>query len=387
MAPRRLALFSCCACFILLIIARWIGRERPQPPPAANAKLHSLYHTLRQRLDPDKWPDRVAAEKLWRGLHRTSNGSVQPNRFVKDGPLQVTVFFRQVEEFEASSPLAIVHEARKRIFVPLVAELRAGLRPRSQQVLDRGLWVPADGALHIIVKVFSEHPSLLEPEEAKSWRPVSEEQCEALGGAIEQHLSKQSHSRESSVENESRSVPAKWRLGLRVWGYVLTADGSMLVLFEEAPSGGASSAGAATPAAASFVALREELAAVGEAVLGPLNSRPKDLIHVSAMRLLEWPAADDLDAAERAHVASTVRAWANALADDRLPNGRPVPNIGATVRAISLELVRDEPWMMTHRKTYRSFCLGNRVRTGGCNRKRHGKRICWTGKACVWEDM
>lgn len=373
-ASRRLALCSCSACFVLLLLATRI--ERPQPSTPVNAKLHSLYHALRQRVNPDKWPDRVAAEKLWRGLHRTSNGSVQPNSFASDGPLQVAAFFKRIAESEVSSPLAIVHEARKRIFEPLVAELRAGLRPRSQHVLDRGLWVPADDALHIIVKVFSEHPSLLEPEDATSWRPVSEEQCEALGDAIDQQLITR-----SSRGHTRKAVPAKtygysnWRLGLRVWGYALTADGSMLVLFEEAPR-------APAPAAASFVTLREELAAVGAAVLGPLNSRPKDLIHMSAMRLLEWPADADLDAAERAHVASTVRSWASALADNRLPNGQSVPNIGATVRATSLELVRDERWMMTQRKTYRSFCLGKSVRTGRCNKP----RICWTGKVCVWPD-
>ena len=105
-------------------------------------------------------------------------------------------------------------------------------------------------------------------------------------------------------------------------------------------------------------ALREEIGAVGERVLGPLNSRPKALVHVSAMRLLDWPAEAALDVGEHAHVTAVLRSWTSALAADRLPTGEAAPQIGAAVHIASLELVRDVHWMMTHRRTYRRFLLG-----------------------------
>ena len=67
-----------------------------------------------------------------------------------------------------------------------------------------------------------------------------------------------------------------------------------------------------------LLALRDELQALGEAQLGSLNTRPKKLIHVSAMRLLEWPFGQ-LAANETAHVQRTIDKWAASLAQHRLP--------------------------------------------------------------------
>ena len=249
----------------------------------------------------------------------------------------------------------------------------SGLRDASREVLDRGVWRPSDESLHIIVRVFSEHPSLLEPAEAKSWAPVSEAQREQLQRAIIEHLYAHRY-----------TGPYARKLQLVVHGYALTSDGSMLLLFEEPPDATASSQRSNPASVASFVALRDELGQVGRSVLGELNSRPKALVHVSAMRLLDWPS--NLDAAEAAHVRTTIQAWSSALAANRLPSGEAVPNLGATVRITSLELARDVHWMMTHRQTYANFTLRRHVRTGGCTRdevKPWLKKMCWTGRAYV----
>ena len=356
-------------------------------PSEANNKLHVLYRSLRDRVDPERWPDRAAVKKLWRGLHRASNGTVQPNHFEDGhGPLQVTAFWPKRctmtdpchHSDDDAAALAIFRDARRQIFAPLVAELRSGMRPVSQAVADRGLWVPSEASLHVIVRVFSEHPSLLEPKEAKAWRPVSETQCEALGEAVGAHLATHQYEQRSGRRQGANGPPR--HMGLVVHSYALTADGSMLILFEEEEAAG-------TTAGVSVLSLREELGAVGEAVLGPLNSRPKALLHLSVMRLLDWPDEEVLSEGERAHISATVRKWTEALARDRLPSGGAVPSLGAPVRLSALELVRDVNWMMTDRKTYRRYCLGRYERTGGCGKRREGEhkgeRVCWSGLVCT----
>ena len=302
-------------CFLVLVAVAFISFAGPKllPPQAtaANERLHALYHNLHQQVNPVAWPDRSAARKLWRGLHRTANGTVRPNKFASDGPLQVTAFFSDDEAM-----LSIVREARRHIFEPLVSELRAGLRRHSQDVLDRGLWIPNDDSLHAIVRVFSEHPSLLDTEDAKRWRPISEEQCQRLGSAVETHLLQRGYMGVLGKGPVGERPVAK-RLALRVWGYALTADGSMLILFDEeqtvlgtgmtsqlspqltstavhgrgrAHTHAYAHAGSLSawswwhspqhrplrdPSPASLLALRDELGAVGESVLGALNSRPK----------------------------------------------------------------------------------------------------------------
>ena len=95
---------------------------------------------------------------------------------------------------------------------PLITELKSGLRARNRAVVERGAWLPKDEAIHVIVRVFSEHPTLLEPEEQASWRAVSESRCERLGEAVANALAENGHC----------------AVSLRVWGYALTKDGSML---------------------------------------------------------------------------------------------------------------------------------------------------------------
>ena len=106
----------------------------------------------------------------------------------------------------------------------------------------------------------------------------------------------------------------------------------------------------------SLLELRDEVSRVGRQELGTLNTRPKKLIHVSAMRLLSWPSS--LTHHERSHVNQTISRWARALAHGQLTDGSGAPNVGFDgVTATQLELVRDVQWMMTQHHTYANFSL------------------------------
>ena len=342
-ARRRSPIASRSFCLILPVAAADAGRQR----------LRKMYSALQTRPADADWPDRTATARLWRGLHHerdesTGRLTVQPNRFVTDGPLQTTLFFK-----DNPKVLQIVHDAQQQLVKPLVAELRNGLRARNRAYLDRGFWLPRDEALHIIVRVFSEHPSLLDEHERAAWQPVQPEQVVRLGDAIE-----------GSLNDPSRPGGA-CAIALSLFGYALTDDGSFLILFEDHHPDDPSAKGASKPGS-SLLALREDLGRVGESVLGTLNSRPKALIHMSIARLLELPPEEALDAAEKSHVRQTISKWRSALkardlgllGNNGIPTQNQLPNLEAVIYADELELVRDTTWMMTQRETYRKFRFG-----------------------------
>ena len=161
----------------------------------------------------------------------------------------------------------------------------------------------------MVVTVFSEHPSLLSGADREAWTAVSDERANALG------------------ERLARVLPAEAALRLRLHGYAITPDGSMVVLFvehEEAQAGG-------------VTGLRERLGGVGRGVLGSLNSRPKRLLHVTAGRLLDWPT-ELLDADARRSTTRVVHRWAMSLVAGALTSARggsergEVQDVGVTRR-------------------------------------------------------
>lgn len=299
------------------------GPTCPHPSALDNATqvLDDLYTDLLSSVNASAWPDADAQTKLWRGLRRSAdNRTVEPTTFASDGPLQIACFLQQSPE-----AMRLVAEAKAQIFEPFLAELRAGLSMEALEVVDRGVFRPQPAALHTVVLVFSEHPSLLDESDRAAWHAVSEPDVHALGTAVREPI-------------EQRCA-----LRLRLWGYAITADGSMLLLLEEASGG------------SSLLEMRDELQALGTASLGSLNTRPKKLIHVSAMRLLEWPFGV-LNATESAHVQATIQKWTSALANRSFPTGEALPNIGFDgITARRVQLVRDEQWMMTRRKSYASY--------------------------------
>lgn len=298
-------------------------------PSAQNAtaqeELEKLYAGMLLGVNASAWPDAESHEKLWRGLQYASNGRVEARTFAANGPLQVVLFLQQ-----SQVAMRLVEEARAHVFQPFLTELRSGLSAPSLKTMERGVFTPKSDAMHSVMLVFSEHPSLLDAEDRAKWQPVSDEQVQTLDTALRAPL-------------ESRCAMA-----IQLWGYAITPDGSMLLLFEEAPGG------------SSLLELREDLQRIGEDTLGSLNSRPKKLIHVSTMRLLDWPF-DNLTEAESAHVEATIARWAAALADKQLPSGAELPNLGTRVEGSQLELARDTQWMMTHHHTYGVFDLGQVV--------------------------
>jgi len=276
------------------------------------------------------WPDPEARSSLSRGLRPGPRGP-EPVRFETDGPLQCAAFFR-CEGCEQGRGLALVRDARQLVFEPFVADILQALPPWARRQVESGLHWPKDAAIHICVTVFSEHPSLLDTVQQASWRAVDDAQIESLAARL-------------AATALSAQVPA---VELRLHGYAVTPDGSMIITFDEVGD-----------ASQGLSALRERVATAGAAELGELNSRPKRLIHITCGRLLVWPhALDQGDAWQAARVAGV---WARALVQGRLPlrAGRALraPNLQARVRLAEIELCRDVRWMMGERHTYRTFSL------------------------------
>ena len=305
-----------------------VACRHPSALPNATQALDDLYTDLLSSVNASAWPDAEAQSKLWRGLRRSAdNRTVEPTVFESDGPLQVVCFLQQ-----SAVAMRLVADAKKHVFEPFLAELRAGLSAEALAVVDRGTFVPKPSALHTVVLVFSEHPSLLDATERSQWHAVPEATVATLGEALR------------------APIEARCALRLRLAGYAITPDGSMLLLLDEADGG------------SSMLELRNELQSLGTTSLGSLNTRPKKLIHVSAMRLLEWPF-DSLTPADEAHVQAVVGAWTAALGNHTLPDGSPLPNLSdghgeeTTVTADHIELVRDTQWMMTRHHSYAQYTL------------------------------
>ena len=301
----------------------------PSALPKAQQELQTLYTSLLHGVNASAWPDTDSHRKLWRGLRRELNGRVEPVNFDADGPLQTAFFLRQ-----SHLAMHLVADACTTVFEPFLKELRHGLSNASLRVVDQGIFRPDPNALHTVAVVFSEHPSLLDDADRAKWHHVTEAQLEILRSALRE------------------PVEAQCPLRLQLWGYAITADGSMVLLLAEAPNG------------SSLLELREEIQSIGNATLGELNSRPKKLVHVSLMRLLDWPFAR-LTAAEQRHVAKTVGRWSDALSKQQLPSGAKLPNLGVHFQLDELELVRDLQWMMTRRRTYATYDLDSSAQRHG----------------------
>ena len=317
----------------IAVDARSEGRC-PMPVDTSETKaLAARYAKLQERSAiQSPWPDRSAQARLMRGLTRAPSGRLAPTVFPEDAPLEV-VFFPP----PGTALQSLLLEAQQRVFKPFIAEVRAGLSAKSQAALDAAAyWTPPESA-HIVLLVFSEHPSLLAGEQRAKWHRVPQSAVDGLVRAL----------------HSDRTVSNVCPMRLQLDGFTVTPDGSMLALFQQRPS-------AAGSAGSSLLGLRRELHRVGTAALGELNSRPKDLVHMSVGRLFEFPA--ELTAREQAHVDRTVRAWGAALAAGTLAPADaaggagavpvPVPGLYVEVVVDRAEVVRDTQWMMLQRQTH-----------------------------------
>ena len=194
--PCFLATFTLCA----LLLQRC---SRVKPPPA-DEPLERRYAELHARTlaaaTANAWPDPAARAALMRGLIKGDHGALEPVRFASNGPLQCAVFLaasRRPAELQRANaflsasapssgtqgyadPVELVAAARRQVFEPFVAELLGALPPAARARVAAGVHWPSDSALHLVVTVFSEHPSLLDGAQRKHWRPISESQVEHL---------------------------------------------------------------------------------------------------------------------------------------------------------------------------------------------------------------
>lgn len=302
--------------------------------------------TLLSALD-GKWPDQAAHRKLARGL--TMNGTrVFPRKFDENGPLQATAFFFPRNTYAVQ----LLEALRAEIFDPFTAEVLAALSGPNEADRDlrdrisRGIYAPDPRTFHLVLTVFSEHSSLLDGEEQRRWRPVSDQSVEALAGRLVHAFD-----------------PALLRAPtISFQGLCLTLDGSMIATFNEAPVD-------ASEAFTSVGDVRKQIAAVGRTELGHLNSRPKNLIHVSLGRFLDWPH-DVISAETMARVGSVVAKYTRAFAAGVHPRtgvafGPPSAlavrvgdrELGRQILLTEVELCRDTHWMMVERRTYKTYTL------------------------------
>ena len=354
-----------CGLILLLLFAQPQSAAAGNVVSPQNRILKEKYAALRDATlaaaERSSWPEHGARASLSRGLKRSRNLSlgfdtVHPRRFAKDGPLQVAAFLGA-----NADAVDLVSSLRRLVFEPFLRGLLALLDDDTRREISAGVHWPAIDSLHIVVTVFSEHPSLLDDTQREQWRPISDAQVAALGERLS-----------SEVFGSATSAPHAPSLALD--GTYLTPDGSMIATFIEACDAEAACDAAD---AGALGALRLRLSEVGTRSLGPLNSRPKALIHLTIGRLLVWPY-EKLNDESRRRVGEYVAKWTMSLAKGQVPAGtastadypygqlpHAVPGVadaagGRQARRLvvrELELCRDVRWMMGERQTIRTFKL------------------------------
>ena len=294
---------------------------------AANLELHDSpeLHAHAGRSARRLWLDERARSAPHRGLEPGRRGAAA--ELSADGPLS-----RRIRRSDAAQGLDIFRAARRDVFEPFVRELETVLAQggtdadaRARAEVAAGVHWPEEHTAHTIALVFSEHPSLLDDAARATWRRIESAEIDTLAQTLELHARGATRAAAGATARSERACRVSAAIELRVHGYAVTPDGSMLMLLEEAlhePARGSSRG-----AGGGFGALRSRLQAHGEATLGTLNSRPKKLIHVTCGRLLAWPgdarpdgsrgAALGADAAAR--VGRVAQRWSEHLARGTLP--------------------------------------------------------------------
>ena len=326
-------LAGCLLALVLSSALRW-GADALSAPPPPPIRLTSLYEKIQAgTVDLGRkreWPDKAARAAMQRGLERVG-GRVTPRTFTDgNGPLDVAIFWNHRPEV-----VAMIEEAQREVFTPFVAAVLDAVAAASststttttnsaQRVseVEQGVAMTSLEALHTVVLVFSEHPSLLDDAQLPGWKAVDDDAVRSLGSALQ-----------SDVFTDEGL-----RLRLRVWGYCVTGDGSMLLLLEDladqeadhpAEQSSRRKRKGGSGRVDSFMDLRSRIHATGSRVLGSLNSRPKALIHVTCGRFLAWPGdggdggGDGLSEAEQEQEASrvgrVVEEWGEAFAQGHFP--------------------------------------------------------------------
>ena len=132
------------------------------------------------------------------------------------------------------------------------------------------------------------------------------------------------------------------RLGwMKISGFALATDGTMLALFDDVEG--------------NVAELRAALRHAADPMFPAGAVRQTAPLHLVIGRFVDWPVLNDLD---RARVNLCVERWAAALREHREPqDGTEVPYIGATARLYELELARDDAFGFFERTTHRRVPL------------------------------
>lgn len=148
MRPRQQSLrIGAAACTVLII---WqvlpLPSSASQLQPDLNAELQAK--TLAAAL-ARRWPDASARSALARGLQTGPDGTLQPVRFARDGPLQCAAFL-QCAACDAAGP-ELVALAQSRVFGPFVSELLSVLPRRARARVESGIHWSSPASLHMVV--------------------------------------------------------------------------------------------------------------------------------------------------------------------------------------------------------------------------------------------
>ncbi|KAK3254215.1 hypothetical protein CYMTET_36565 [Cymbomonas tetramitiformis] len=279
-----------------------------------------LWKQTVEAVDKGEWPK---SGTLVKHCVRTEASSLAPTRFEQDGVLGLHAILCSEDQ------VSILKEG-KNIFEDFVDSCAACMS--TQRALEFKNLVFWGGAWHATVCIFSENPTLLGEDERSVWHSIDEDKVHMLRTALEEGL---------CTDHELEVV-------VTLHGFRVCADGGLIAVFVE-------------DAAQSFTALRASAKELGTRAIGPLNSRPKKLIHVTLGRILELPSG--LPDNERVELFKVVRKWATALGNGTRPadgdsTGCEMAGVlAAPLKIRDVSLCRESGWWMTEYHVYQTLRL------------------------------
>ena len=345
----------CCLCYLMLqphlMLNEQRGHHHPQPPKAVPhdlSPLEAMLTTTEALAKARGWPSRAARDALARGLE-VREGRPRPRRFEKgEGPLCAVLMW---------TATFVLEIAKFRVFEPFVAELDAQVPSINMSALVD--WTEL-GQAHTLLHVFAEHPSqvlrggaVATIPDGDATRTLGERVYRNVGRVRAAERAKRKLKRQETkafCDTLNRSAAAgvcygrddEPRLGwLKIAGFALATDGTMLALFDDVEG--------------NVAELRAALRQAADPMFPPGAVRQTAPLHLVIGRFVDWPVLNDLD---RARVNLCVERWAAALREHREPQeGTEVPYVGATARLYELELARDDAFGFFERTTHRKVPL------------------------------
>ena len=342
-------------CFVYLLLQPYLmidvsNHHHPKPQTAMPhdvTQLEAVLATTEALAKARGWPSRAARAALARGLE-SRDGRQRPRRFKEgEGPLCAVLMW---------TATFVLEIAKFRVFESFVEELDAQVPSRNMSALVD--WTDL-GQAHTLLHVFAEHPSqVLQGEvsvipDGEAVQTLSERVYRNVGRAREAEKTKRKAHKDKTAAfcdtlNRSTAAGACYgtqdepRLGwMKISGYAVATDGTMLVLFDDVDE--------------NIADLRKALWQSAGTMFPAGSVRQTAPLHLVIGRFVDWLELGDID---RARVNMVVERWAAALREHREPQmGTELPYIGATARLYELELARDDAFGFFDRTTHRRVPL------------------------------